>query len=232
MSTLFDLSSFLKEGDYLDLLSVYKGLPVICHAKVIERTKKSLIVLNRSASILPILRNKHAQALGSVKHPPFQCFLNHADVLNGMMKLDAHPLETSSLGERRSLRVEPKENIPVDLKLENTHIPATLLDISIEGMGVSILERFFSFKLKPGTTLQAHLCLSEAEIDVPGRVVGVSRDFHQTRLSVHFSPPFENGRTLIAYIHQRRREIEHELLDEYQAALLWGEIPTHKTFES
>jgi len=230
MPPLLDVNKFtFKEGDALDLLSVYKSVPVLCRATLFSRTKKSLTLNSRCAAILPIIKNKYAQALGGPTHAPFQCFLTQAQLSSGVMEFEIGPLDASLLGNRRSPRVEPKETLPVDLECEDRHVPAILLDISLEGMGVCVPQRFFSFALKPGAGINAHLCLSQTELELQGRVVGVSRAGEHNRLAIHFDLPYKNGRTLFTFVRQRRQEIEHELLDEYQAMLLWeGLIPPTK----
>ncbi len=222
MQPLLDMTQFtVQEGDALDLLSVYKGLPVLCRATVFSLTKKSLTLNSRCAAMIPIIKNKYAQALGSAKHAPFQCFLTQAHLPGGMMEFEICPLDASQLGNRRSPRVEPKEALPVDLECEGRHVPAILLDISLEGMGVNVPQRFFTFALKPGAAIKVHLCLMQTELELHGWIVGVSRAGEHNRLAIHFDIPYKNGRALFAFVRQRRQEIEHELLDEYQAMLLW-----------
>jgi len=216
---LSDLRLIMDAGHSLELLSTYKGVPVICKAKI-QEIGNDVVQLKAEGSALICLANeKQIRVLGSDYFEPSLAQVVSIDIATGRLDLADFGYLGTKLGERMIVRVEPKSSIRVLLIHDGQKTIGRIVDLSINGMGVRVGYADYNPSLKPGTNIHIKTTLPNGEIDLDGVILSVVRTNEYYRLSLRF---FQNGlqkSTIFKYLVDRRAEIEVELQQDYNTAL-------------
>ena len=216
---LSDLRLIMDAGHSLELLSTYKGVPIICKAKI-QEIGNDVVRLKADGSALVCLANeKQIRVLGSDYFEPSLAQVLSIDLPTGKIELRDFGYLGTKLGERMIVRVEPKSPIRVTLIHDDKKTYGLIVDLSINGMGVRIGYADYNPSLKPGTNIHVHTELPSGEIDIGGVILSVVRTNEYYRISLRF---FQNGlqkSTIFKYLVDRRAEIELELQHDYDVAL-------------
>jgi hypothetical protein len=216
---LSDLRLIMDAGHSLELLSTYKGVPVICKAKI-QRIGDDIVQLQAEGPALVCLaKEKQIRVLGSDYFEPSLAQIVSIDIPTGKLELADFGYLGTKLGERMIVRVEPKSPVHVTLINGGQITVGRLVDLSINGMGVRIGYADYNPSLKPGTNVQIRAALSTGEIEVNGVILSVVRSNEYYRLSLRFSQNGTQKSIIFKFLVDRRAEIEVELQKDYQAAL-------------
>ena len=203
----------------LEILTIYKGVPFICKASILEIEGDNVKVQAQSPYIVCLLKDKKPRILGSDYFEPSIASVSSLDIHTGKIELTNFSYVGTKLGERMIVRVVPKNNILVNLSVEELMVTGEMADISINGMGVRIDSAMYNTLLKPGTNINLNFKLPTGEITLSGTVLSALKLGASYRLSIRFSHNGDHKIIIFRYLIDRRAEIEQELLADYQTAL-------------
>lgn len=216
---LADLRLIMDFDHQLELMNTYRGVPVICKARVLSIRDDRVEIETHDPGLICLLEQKQTRVLGSDYFEPAVAHVASVDLLAGVAVLTNFTYQSTRLGERMIVRVEPKEPLAVTLETEGQQVQAELIDISLSGMGVHVDFPKYSAALKPGTMIQAALQLPKDEVKIDGNILTAIKSARGYRLSVRFTPNSPHRVAIFRYLIDRRAEIAVELNEEYQKAL-------------
>jgi hypothetical protein len=216
---LSDLRLIMDADHSLELLSSYKGVPIICKAKIQEIVNDVVYVKADGAGLVCLAKEKQIRVLGSDYFEPSIAQVLSIDLATGRIELTDFGYLGTKLGERMIVRVEPKSPIQVSLVHDDRKTIGRIVDLSINGLGVRVGYADYNPSLKPGTNVHIQTTLPNGEIDLNGVILSVVRTNKYYRLSLRFSQNGPQKSTIFKYLVDRRAEIEEELQQDYAIAL-------------
>lgn len=213
---LLDLKIIMENDQKLELLTTYKGVPFVCKTKVTNVVGEVAWLKTVDPSLICLLKDHTAKVLGSDYFEPASANVIDVDLEQGLLELSDFSYIATKMGERMIVRVEPKEPLNVSLESTGIKIAALLADISISGMGIRVGYADYSAILKPGATLQISMELPVGPINLSGTVLSAVKTDEYYRLSLRFAQDSSQRSRIFKYLIDRRTEIEHEVLEEYE----------------
>lgn len=198
----------------VELLNVYKGLPIIYKARVDSVKDDAVQVRVATYEAICLTLTPKTTVLSQMLDEAVNANVVAADIRAGTATLDRFRYATQQVGDRMTLRAEPKETLPVHLTSGGQAWPGSLADLSVSGAGV-IVAKDLSEALRLRAVVRLHLPLPLTTLDLAGvvRYVRVSADV--SRVGITFAPD-AHLRMVFDYLNHRRSEILHELRDLYQ----------------
>lgn len=203
----------------LELMNTYRGVPVICRAQVLSVQDDGVEIETHDPALICLARQKQTKVLGSDYFEPAAARVESVDLINGRAILSHFTYQSTRLGERMIVRVEPKDPIPVRIENQGQVTTVEMVDLSLNGMGVRVDSQTYNAFLKPGTAVQVDIPLPKEEVRLAGNIVTAIRTGNAYRLSVRFLPGNPQRVTVFRYLIDRRAEIAIELKEEYEQAL-------------
>lgn len=203
----------------LELMNTYRGVPFICKARVLNVQDDQVEIETHDPALICLVQQKQTRVLGSDYFEPAVASVVQVDLLHGMALLNRFTYQSTRLGERMIVRVEPKAPIPVQIKTEDQSTNVELVDLSLNGMGVRVATSEYNVSLKPGTNIQASMQLLNEEILLGGNILTAIRSSGAYRLSIRFLPNNPQRVSIFRYLIDRRKEIALELQEDYDQAL-------------
>lgn len=206
-------------GHDLELMNTYRGVPFICKAKVLSIRDDLVEIETHDPALVCLAKQKQTKVLGSDYFEPAVARVASVDLVTNTAILTNLSYQSTRLGERMIVRVEPKEPIPVVIETEGEQVTVELVDLSLSGMGVQVAPSNYSTALKPGTTIQAAMRLPKEEIRLEGSILTAIKTSSAYRLSVRFVANSPYRVTVFRYLIDRRAEIAVELGEAHDQAL-------------
>jgi hypothetical protein len=213
-----DLRLAMEMRHELELMVTFKGVPVICKAKVTQIDGENVTLVTHDPGLIRIEREKKISVLGSEYFEPSTAKVVKVDISSGAVQLCNFSYLGTRLGERMMMRVEPKEPIRVSLKSENKSFDGDIADLSLNGIGICIDQSNYIPSLKPGTTIMTTFDLPIGHIEMEGVVLSSVKEGDKYRLSLRFNQNGPHKIIIFHYLIDRRAEIESELRSEYEHA--------------
>ena len=214
-----DLRLIMDFDHVLELMNIFRGVPFICRARVSSIHDDLVEIQTQDPAQVCLVQQKQTKVLGSDYFEPAVARVASSDLLAGTAVLTNFSYQSTRLGERMIVRVEPKEPFPVMVETGDGQITVELADLSLNGMGVRVELSDYSAALKPGTTVQTSLLLPKGEVRLAGSILTAIKSSSAYRLSVRFLPNSPQRVTVFRYLIDRRAEIADELVQEYERAL-------------
>jgi hypothetical protein len=202
----------------LELMVTFKGVPVICKARVTQIVEENVIFYSPDPGVVQIEREKKVSILGSDYFEPSTGKVIRVEIQNGTVELSHFSYLGTRLGERMVMRVEPKEPIQVALSSEDLLFNGNIADLSVNGIGIQIDQASYDPALKPGATIKATFDLPSGRVVMEGIVLSTVKLSQTYRLAMRFNQNGPDRISIFRYLIDRRAEIEHELDSEFQKA--------------
>jgi hypothetical protein len=219
-----DLMMVMQLDHELELMNAYKGVPFICKAKVFAIDGDNVWLKASGPGILCLEKERQTKVLGSDYFEPSVAHTVSVDFLNGTVVLNDFSYLGTKLGERMTVRVEPKDPIDVLLINQTQKTSGLLADLSLSGIGVRIAQAQYSPALKPGTLVVIRLDLMGKPIESEGTILSVLKLDDAHRISIRFTQDRGHRLEIFRYLVDRRTQIEQELQAEYEAVLRSAEV--------
>jgi len=213
-----DLRLVMETRQELELMVTFKGVPVICKAKVTEIDGEIVSMVTKDPGLIRIEHEKKVSVLGSEFFEPSIAKVIDVDIRTGILRVNNFSYLGTRLGERMMMRAEPKQPIQVLIESENLSFNGTLADLSLNGIGLRLDQAVYNPSLKPGTTIRATFDLPNGQAVVDGTVLSSVKSGNSYRLSVRFTESGPQKILIFRYLIDRRGEIEKELKAEYERA--------------
>ncbi len=216
LQVMMDLQLALNSKQPLELMTTYKGVPVINRAAIKSIGEELVTLIAEPAVGLVSLRNQtHTTILGSEYFDPASASIVQVKLDSREVVLRDFAYLGERLAERRRLRVEPQSTTMVALKLDVIETLGEIADLSLNGVGIRIRARNDDLRVKPGKQVQLRYELPEGAIQITGRILGSARLSGFRRISVHFNPNRDQKNRIYQYLVARREQIDHEMEKEY-----------------
>jgi hypothetical protein len=214
-----DFTKDLPEGTSVELLNIYKGVPI--H---IQATVQSVTAEIARMSVLPpesicLALNRSTLIRSNLQTNLIRAKILDFDAYSGSVELGQLHYSSTRFTERTQIRVEPRYMIPVEIESATHRIVGTLADISLDGIGVYITSTGYEYAVKRAETVNLSIRLPGGKIFTEGRVRGTGRSIDYCRLSIHFKDDTPDHAIVQQYIAGRRDEIMAELNGLYQNAV-------------
>jgi PilZ domain len=214
-----DLMMIMQLNHELELMNTYKGVPFICKARVQNIDGDNVWLQAGGPAILCLERERLTKVLGSDYFEPSVAHAVSVDFRNGIIVLNNFSYLGTKLGERMTVRVEPKEPIDALLINQTQKTSGQVADLSLSGVGVRVAQAHYSPALKPGTLVQIQLELMGKSIAAEGTILSVLRLDDAQRVSIRFAQDHGHRLEIFRYLVDRRAQIEEELNAEYDAIM-------------
>lgn len=213
-----DLWNKIGPHQALDLLSEWKGVPVVIKGRIQEVREESVVFQVEPPDSICFAHKDKVMILHDVFIMGILGHILDFDLQNGIAAVGNFTYIDSGFGHRTMVRVEPEAPIPVTLVLDETTYLCHLIDISLNGFGL-ITEPNEYLAASKGQTVRISLGLLNREFEISGMLVGVFQENDQQRLGISFSQDAPNHQLVTHYISRRRVEIRHEIQTTYQQAV-------------
>jgi hypothetical protein len=155
--TIMDLFKGMANlGTGINLLNVYKGVPLSFPAKIIEVGDSYLRVLSETHQMVSMYLEKSTLIQSEGLPEIVQAEVIELDIRKHLALLANFNYVEKGIGNRAEVRIEPKESLPSELqdKVEQMTLRGELADISREGVGIYIdRANFLSKVIHPNAKL-------------------------------------------------------------------------------
>ncbi|HLF89849.1 MAG TPA: PilZ domain-containing protein [Anaerolineales bacterium] len=201
----------------IDLLSMYKGMPVIHRAKVNFVYEDAVHIHPFTFKSVCLTLSKKIIVLSDLLDEPISADVKTVDLATGTAVLESFSYVSGHLGDRMSPRVEPREPIEIQLESGGRAFTGKVMDLSISGAGAFVSGEGVN-KLRSRSIVRFSLPLPDETLHLLGVIRHVRRTTQGSRLGIAFEPGM-NLRSVFTYINQRRAELLEELEEAYQEAV-------------
>jgi len=224
---LSDLKVIMEMDQVIELLTVYKGVPFVCKARVADVGENLVHLLVQDPALACLSTGDSARVLGSDYFEPAVAKLASIDIKNGSLDMSDFTYKGTKLGERMIVRVEPATSIAVMIEVEDPSgelsrdgvsyrvCQGELVDVSMSGAGVRLPLSVYHASLKPGTIAHFRMELASWKISLDGTILSALSGPEFYRLSVRFAHDNAQKAMIFKYLIERRAEIEQELRNLY-----------------
>lgn len=218
LQIISDLRLMMESQQPIEMLNIYKGAPFVCKGYLASIQGDHVLVRTDEPEIVLLQKDHRTEVLGNDFFEPFAARVSSVDLLQRMADLYNFSYLGVKLGERMLARVEPKAPLPVNILIGRDQTMAELADISMNGAGLRVATDQYTPALKPGAMINISTELPGGAISAHGTILSAIRAPEQYRFSLRFTlDPHFRG-VLFRYLVNRRREIETELIEEFNRA--------------
>lgn len=211
------LQSFAENDQPVRLVNTYRGIPVAYNARVIAvGAGNAVFEVNEYQAVCLALEGKT-----HLHHPEMPEVLRaravSVDVPLKGATLTEFVKAGKSLSSRLCTRVQPREPIDAEIRIERDFQPCQLVDISLNGVGVITLGTYTYGELgvDKGTRVQLYFTLPpmHTPVQLAGQVTSVvdTENPLQHRLGCKTFPDNLVDNLLLEYVALRRDELMREL---------------------
>jgi len=219
---LVGLKAIVQTKKDIELFNVYKGVPVLYKASA-QRLHDNVLTITADAYAYEAVclgLEKRTLILSDVLEGPISARVRSFEIASGLTHLEDFAYASGKIGERLIVRVAPKD--PTEVALEDHEgqlIPASLIDISMDGLGVYLLPPGAEQTLKQKPTVHVVLELPTAKINLSGAVRYIRAEPDgRHRAGISFAQDILVRTAITNYIAHRRGEILSELQAIHQDA--------------
>jgi hypothetical protein len=214
--TFFD--SLIGQNSSLMMTKVYQGITLTQKIKTILVNQQEVLFQAFNRDILAALEgcvHLHSQLLLR----PVKALVKNQLINNGLFSLYEFSQIQGDWNDRKYERVQPKDPTYVTLNYQNLAIRASMLDISINGMGIlvgNIDDQEFAFQTNTSirSDFQTSPIFGWTKL---GGAIHYQKKVADSivRLGIRLYPKMEQERQLEKYIDNRKAEIMDELDQSY-----------------
>lgn len=206
---IHDLKQIADVGETVELLNTYKGLPIVNKASFEKIDGGAITLKTQRQQLVCLPLEQHTVILSDILQIAIRADVSEIDPAASTVTLSNFTVTSQKVGDRMTVRVEPREPYPVGFSAQGQAARAALADISINGLGLHIPGA--SLGLKRRSRVQLDLKLPNASITADGEVRYVKQGPDGLRVGIDFSQDVRIKALVAQYISGRRAEILAEL---------------------
>lgn len=210
---LQDLQSMMDSSQELEILNFYRSFPITSKASIRALDRGTATLYVQPPGSVCLVEEDQTVILSKDLPEAVRARVIHFDILTGLLRLDDFSYAGSHFGERMIARVQPDEEIAVEIEIEEQRYSGKLADVSLNGIGV------YTSSDVPQRGLDASLTLPfpEGLVTLPGKILNTNPTSEgQTRLSIGFTRKAQEIDIVTHYIKERRIEILTEIEQMYE----------------
>ena len=217
---LTDLKAVLLEGHReFSLLNMYKGVPLVCQAHMDQIEGSSAIFTVQPPESATLQTEETTLVLSNGLLEVLEARVECLDLVSGKFGLSNFSYAGSKYANRRELRVEPAESIPVQIASDGRMLSGNIADLSVRGMGLRLPADELTSTFTLGKTIAITLHLPENKVRLEGKIRSIMRTKQYLRLAMEFTGSVPEKASIIHYVMQRRSEIVAEIRELYEKAI-------------
>ena len=213
-----DLQNKIGFDKPVDFISEWKGVPVVVTGQMQEIRENSIVFKVEAPDSICFTKHDKALILYDMFIMGLQGRIMAFDPRKGIAEFGEFIYIDRGYGYRSTVRVEPDSPIPGSLVVEDVAISCLVIDISLNGFGLSI-ESSTVLELYKGQSVHLVISVLDQEIEIPGTLLNITRKNDLIRLAMLSSPNAPDHAIINRYITQRRADIRQEIQDAYQQAI-------------
>ena len=214
-----ELTKLLKEDPFFAFMNMYKGLPLVYEAVLQNVGEKSAKFKVVSPSSVCLDWEPQTTILEDQKTATLTANVIDFDILTGIVELTNFRYGGRHVGNRMIVRVEPRDQIGVEVETDSQKLTGELADISLTGLGVRV-ESLGDPALHIRDKVQVRFQLGENPLSLRGMVINITPDEIGHRLAIYCGGSETKIPVSVAhYIIRRREEIRQEIYDMYTQKL-------------
>ena len=215
-SILSNLQGAMKANRPLDLLSSFKGVPVRYKASIQQIREEVVTVQAPPPEAVCLELEREVVVLGEGAEEALRASVVAVQLSSGIAQLSHLRYADSRLGNRLTVRVEPREPMLLRLGAGGRTFKGQVVDISMGGLAVQIFSPDEALLLKMRASVHIAFDLPSGPIELVGIISSVKPAADGKRLGIAF-PQDAQVSIIVGYILQRRVEILAELKAAYEA---------------
>ena len=213
-----DLRHIARTRQEVELLNVYKGIPILYKAAVEKvGNDRAVVRFQQPEAVCLTLENK-TTILTDLLAGPVNAAVLSVDLAAGSAALGEFHYAHAKVGDRMTLRVAPHDAVEVTIQSGQQRVTGSLADLSMTGIGVYISPPDEATALRRKSVVQITLKLEAALLDLSGTVHYVKSRANASRVGLTLVQT-PQARTIVQYIHKRQEDILRELHTLYQASV-------------
>jgi hypothetical protein len=204
----------------VDLLNVFKGVPITIRASIQSTTQDDVVLDARSPESICLALNPSTMIRHAALPNLVKARILEFNAPSGRVRLGSLQFTRAKFVERSQIRVEPRNVVPAELEVDNHKIVGTLADISLIGVGLYISSLEYEFALKRSESVWLNLRLPTGVIRAEGRLRGMGKSVDFCRLAINFCSDTPENAIVQHYVADRQSEILLELRHLYEETAL------------
>jgi hypothetical protein len=216
------LRAVQQAGEKLDLLNLYKGVPIVYPATLRHVDVERVTLHIPSHEIVCLTLERTTILLNPILEEAVGADVLELDLRTGEATLGNCRYASEKVGDRMALRVRPRETVAVRMDCGGQSFTGTLADLSINGLGVNFSltsPLAIDSPIHPRAVVQVSLNLPDGEaLRLPGTVRFIRMESGFNRVGVEFAQGVQMV-TVLRYVHERQQEILVELRQAYENRL-------------
>ena len=220
---LNDLKAILQEGHReFSLLNMYKGVPLVCQARLDQVDESSAIFTVQPPESATLQQEEKTLVLSNGLLEILEAKVECLELVSGKFKLSDFSYAGSKYANRRELRVEPAESIPIQIASNGRMLSGEIADLSVRGVGLRLPAGELTSTFTLGKIIAITLHLPENKVRLEGKIRSITRTPQYLRLAMEFTGAVPEKTIIIRYVMQRRSEIVIEIRELYEQAIRLG----------
>lgn len=210
-----NLRAAMKAKRPLDLLSSFKGVPVRYKASIQQIQDEVVTVQTPRPEAVCLEVEREVVVLGEGAEEALRADVVSVELASGLAHLSHLRFADSRLGNRLTVRVQPREPMPLRLEAGGETFTGHVTDISMGGLAVKILSPDPALLLKVRAPVRVAFNLPAGATELVGVISSVKAAAAGKRLGIAF-PQDAQVSAIVGYVLQRRVEILAELRAAYE----------------
>lgn len=217
---LAGLQRLMRAGRPLDLLNLYKGVPIVYPAVVRELDETQAVVRVTGFELVCLTLEPTTILLSQMLEEAVSARVLAVDLPDQTARLGYFEYASSRVGDRMTVRVAPRETVDVAVEVGERVVAGQLADVSINGVGLHLPSAQTAL-IRPRAVVRLSLPLVEpsaAPATLSGTVRFVRPEGEVTRVGIVFAQDVQTL-TILQYVRERQTEILDEIRALYQSRL-------------
>ncbi len=219
---IWEIMQYLeKTGQPVRLLNNYKGIPIAYEATIVQETPDGFIAQVNKYQNVCMEIEKVTYIQSEVFPTVIRAQILSVDIVQAIALLGEFSIAPDNIGAREAVRVQPKEPIQVVLTSTTRKMRGTLVDISVSGIGITIVTSFLynpDLVKKANVAVELKLPVDNGTLKVQGTFASVlSKRSGNFRLGVVLNTDANTRQVIARFVAGRQAEILREMRSYYDA---------------
>jgi len=218
LQILTELKSYTATKNEFDFMNSYKGVPLVYKGVIQEITDNTALFELQPPDSICLTWDDTTHILDDRLMTGIKARVLDFDIQSGKAELGDFVYTDRSFGDRTMVRVEIDDPISVHIQWKKNQIEATIVDISLTGLGIQI--DLPKEQIPPSNTpINLKFQMLESPIEISGMVVAAFKANGNHRLAIYIEDTSPGYPHMAQFITRRRVDIRQEIQDQYDQAI-------------
>jgi hypothetical protein len=212
-----DLIDRLNEPRAFDLMNMFKGIPLVYKATLLNIDNDLVQFEVEPPSSVCLNWDSHTTILDDRNTNAIRSRVVAFDVIKGIVQLDDLAYFDRGMSHRTSVRVEPDEVIPATITRGEESVTGEVIDVSLTGFGIRV-PTTSKVHLQLNDHVRVSLKMMDLLVGPRGSIVNIRKENDFNRLAFRFAEDVTIPVAIARYVIHRRAEIHREIRNAYYTA--------------